>query len=87
MIWHAGQLQSQLTESAALRTAKLYSIALAEFRTFYTREIVEKVSKHGLKVTHDFVSRDDAIPLPATLSILARREYWSPYCWSKIVFI
>jgi diguanylate cyclase (GGDEF)-like protein/PAS domain S-box-containing protein len=63
-----------MIESTALRTAKLYSIALTQFRTLYTAEVVAKVRKHGLEVTHDFASRDDAIPLPATLSMILGEE-------------
>jgi len=70
MIWHMSQLQSELIETTALRTAELYSIALAQFRTLYTSEVVERASKHGLEATHDYVSRDGAIPLPATLSMM-----------------
>jgi len=69
MIWHVSRLQSELTESTAIRSAKLYSTALAEFRTFYTTEVVDKVSKHGLEISHDYVNQNNTIPLPATLSM------------------
>jgi diguanylate cyclase (GGDEF)-like protein/PAS domain S-box-containing protein len=74
MIWHLSQLQSRMIESTALGTSQLYSTALAQFRTLYTSEVVETASKHGLEVTHDYASRDDAIPLPATLSMLLGEE-------------
>ena len=70
MIWHVSQLQSELIESTALKTAELYSKALAQFRTLYTSEVVERASKHGLEATHDYASRDNTIPLPATLSMM-----------------
>ena len=90
MIWHVSQLQSELVESTALKTAKIYSDALAEFRTIYTSEVVAAASKHGLEVTHDYALRDNAIPLPATLSMMlgeemgkhdlgAKSELYSPY--------
>ncbi|MDH3783901.1 MAG: PAS domain S-box protein, partial [Acidobacteriota bacterium] len=74
MIWHLSQLQSRMMESTAVRTSELYSVALEQFRTLYTAEIVEKARKHGLEVTHEFASRDDAIPLPATLSMMLGEE-------------
>jgi len=74
MIWHLSQLQSGMIESAALRTSQLYSTALEQFRTLYTSEVLEKAREHGLEVTHDYASRDDAIPLPATLSMLLGEE-------------
>jgi len=70
MIWHLSQLQSGMIQSTALRTSQLYSTALEQFRTLYTSEVVEKVKKHGLAITHEYESRDDAIPLPATLSMM-----------------
>lgn len=70
MIWHVAQLQSDLIESNALNSAKLYTEALTQFRSLYTSEVVERASAHGMDVTHDYASRDNAIPLPATLSML-----------------
>ena len=90
MIWHVSELQSELVESTAIKTAELYSTALAQFRTLYTSEVVERASKHGLEATHDYQSREKAIPLPATLSMMlgenigqhtsgARSRLYSPY--------
>ena len=69
MVWHVARLQGNLIESMALANADLYSQALTEFRTLYTREVVERVRHQGIVVTHDYESREGAIPLPATLSM------------------
>ena len=62
--------QNNLVETSALESAKLYSQALAEFRTIYTAKVVKKVNPHpDFEVTHDYESRKNAIPLPATLSM------------------
>ena len=53
-MWHLTRLQSQLNESSALEHAKLYSEAIAEFRTMYTQEVVETVRDRGIVVTHDY---------------------------------
>lgn len=74
LLWHFFRLQSDLVNSTALRTAELYSVALTEFRTLYTSEVVSAAMRHGLDVTHDYVSRDKAIPLPATLSMRLGEE-------------
>lgn len=90
MLWHFSWLQSNLINSSALRTARLYSVALTQFRTLYTSEVVSKAKKLGLDVTHDYMSRDNAIPLPATLSMKlgeeigkhasgAKAKLYSPY--------
>ncbi len=42
---------------------------LAEFRTLYTSEVVERVRPLGIEVTHDYLNKPGAIPLPATFSM------------------
>lgn len=68
--WVVYRLQARLVESVALSDAALYSDALQAFRTLYTSEVVERVRPYGVEVTHDYLSTDGAIPLPATLAIL-----------------
>jgi signal transduction histidine kinase/CheY-like chemotaxis protein len=68
--WVVYRLQSRLIESIALGDAARYADALTEFRAFYTSEVVERVRPYGVEVTHDYLERDGAIPLPATLGIL-----------------
>ena len=90
MVWHLSQLQSGLVHSTSLRAAELYTVALTQFRRLYTSEVVSRVKSLGLDVTHDYASRDNAIPLPATLSMQlgeeigkfasgARTQLYSPY--------
>ncbi len=69
MGWYVTRLQANLVESMALTHAGLYSEVIAEFRTLYTRDIVERVRRQGIEITHDFENKKDAIPLPATLSM------------------
>ena len=70
VLWHVDHLQSNLVETLGLQDAARYSLALEEFRTLYTSEVVGAVQRHGIEVTHDYKERDGAIPLPATLSML-----------------
>ncbi len=69
-IWYVSRLQSTLVQSMALESAALYTQALAEFRTLYTSEVVERVRPLGIEVTHDYRERPGAIPLPAKSSSL-----------------
>ncbi len=69
-VWHVSRLQSKLIESTAIKDARLLSDALAEFRTLYTSEVVKTAKQHGLDITHDYATKKNAIPLPATLSML-----------------
>ena len=70
LLWHFSQLSSELKEAAAIESAARYSEVLAEFRTLYTSEVVSRLRPHGIEVTHDYQSKEGAIPLPATLSML-----------------
>lgn len=69
IILYVSYLQNNLLKSTAIESAALYSKALTEFRTLYTSEVVERVRKQGIEVTHDYKKNDLAIPLPATLTL------------------
>ncbi|MBV1874727.1 MAG: response regulator [Gammaproteobacteria bacterium] len=70
VLWHMQTLQTKLVESTALNNAQLYSQALTEFRSLYTSEVVGTAKKYGIEISHDYKTRDNAIPLPATLSMI-----------------
>ena len=84
------RLQSKLVESSALESAQLYTNALAEFRSIYTSEVIERLRPLGVNVTHDYRDTHGAIPLPATMSMMlgerigdhrsgAKTYLYSPY--------
>lgn len=90
ILFYISRLQSSVIETMALENAALYTQALAEFRTLYTSEVVERVRPHGVEITHDYTAYEKAIPLPATLSMMlgrrigehgsgARARLYSPY--------
>ena len=61
-------------ENSIIEVAARYSEAVAEFRTIYTSEVVERLAVHGVEATHNYKEREGTIPLPATLSMeLGRR--------------
>ncbi|MCJ8271775.1 MAG: ATP-binding protein [Psychrosphaera sp.] len=60
---------SRAMEQNAITGAQRYLEALTEFRTLYTSEVVNRVTRLGLKATHDYRDVYGAIPLPATLSM------------------
>ena len=70
IVWYVSRVQSRVIETMALDNAALYSQALAEFRTLYTSEVVERIRPLGIEVTHDYETTAGAIPLPATLSMM-----------------
>ncbi|WP_163833080.1 diguanylate cyclase [Spartinivicinus ruber] len=70
ILWHLEHLANEQIQTTALDNAQSYSQALTEFRTLYTSEVVVIAQTHGIKVSHDYRTKADAIPLPATLSML-----------------
>ena len=62
-------LSVRLDEIGARQGARTLSESLKQFRTVYTRDVVERVRAQGAEVTHDYRDKPKAIPLPATLSM------------------
>lgn len=90
LLWHLSTTQTNLIAAIALQDATFYAQALAEVRTLYTSEVVERVRQHGISVTDDYATQEGAIPLPVTLSMLlgqrlgayesgAQSHLYSPY--------
>jgi len=73
MIWYTDHLQENVVKTSGLESAKIYADAMTAFRTLYTSEVVATAREHGLEVTHDYHNKQ-AIPLPATLTILLGRK-------------
>jgi signal transduction histidine kinase/CheY-like chemotaxis protein len=68
-LWHFSRLSQQLIESSALQTASQYADALKELRKLYTSEVTDRLVGHGIQVTHDYATKEGAVPLPATFSM------------------
>ena len=68
VMWQQWRFQTEMVAFMAEEDAQAYSEALSTFRTVYTANVVNTAKKHGLEVTHDFDQRENAIPLPATLT-------------------
>ncbi|MEM9457728.1 MAG: response regulator [Myxococcota bacterium] len=70
LVIYVTRLQQELLRSSALESARLYSEAITEFRTVYSSEVVERLRDQPIEVTHDYTTKEHAIPLPATLSMM-----------------
>jgi serine/threonine protein kinase len=68
-LWELSRLSDQLVRTSALESAAQQSEMLDEVNKFYTAEVVERAKVKKVEATHDYASRKDAIPLPATLTI------------------
>jgi signal transduction histidine kinase len=68
-LWQLSRLSWQLIQSSALQAASQQSDSLRELRKLYTSEVADRVGAHGIQVTHDYATKEGAIPLPATFSM------------------
>ena len=68
-LWQLSRLSLQLIQSSALQAASQQSDSLRELRKLYTSEVADRVAAHGIQVTHDYATKEGAIPLPATFSM------------------
>lgn len=68
-LWDMSHLSSFLVESGALQGTSIYSQSLTELRTFYGSQVVDRVRPRGIEVTHDYATKEGAIPIPATFTI------------------
>jgi two-component system sensor histidine kinase/response regulator len=68
-LWHLSRLSTKLVQSAALQGVSQHADTLKELRKLYTSEVTDRVVAHGIEVTHDYATKEGAIPLPATFSM------------------
>ena len=63
------QSSEAMVQQYAAESAQTHAASVTQFRNFYTQELVPRAVKGGMAVTHDYQLRDNALPLPATLTI------------------
>jgi PAS domain S-box-containing protein len=70
LLWQMLSLSEDLARGLVLQGTELQSVVLEEIRKYYSSEIVARVGHiDGVEVTHDYRTKNNAIPLPATMSI------------------
>lgn len=67
-------LSKDVIEKAALSDARIYSKAIQEFRKQYSSQVVDPLIRQGLIASHDYLGKDNTIPLPATFSMKLAEE-------------
>ncbi|MGP1384900.1 MAG: PAS domain S-box protein [Thainema sp.] len=73
-LWNMSWLSNDLVQTQALQNAVLSAKAMREARTVYSSEAVARVPDDDVQITHDYLSQEGAIPLPATFLLeLSRR--------------
>src|SRR5262245_18030179 len=68
-LWHLSRLSWRLVESSALQAASQYAGSLRELRRLYTSDVTDRLRGHGIEITHDYATKEGAIPLPATFTM------------------
>lgn len=69
VVFYTYQSSEVMVRQYATESAQAHAASVTQFRNFYTQELVPRAMKGGMEVTHDYQSRDNALPLPATLTI------------------
>jgi PAS domain S-box-containing protein len=69
VVFYTYQSSEDMVRQYATESAQTHAASVTQFRNFYTQELVPRAMRGGMEVTHDYKSRDNALPLPATLTI------------------
>lgn len=69
VVLYTYQSSESVVRQYAVESAQNHADSVTQFRNFYTQELVPRAVKGGVEITHDYKSRDNALPLPATLTI------------------
>lgn len=69
VVLYTYQSSEEMVRQYAAESAQTHAASVTQFRNFYTQELVPRAAQGGMAITHDYKSRDGALPLPATLTI------------------
>ncbi len=70
VLWNMTLLSTPLIATQALQNATLYDRTIRDARTLYSDEVVDRVEGlNELTVTHDYMMKESAIPVPVTYLI------------------
>lgn len=69
VVLYTYQSSERMVRQYAAESAQAHALSLTQFRNFYTEELVPRAMQSGVHVTHDYKTRKNALPLPATLMI------------------
>ncbi|PWR00458.1 response regulator [Leucothrix pacifica] len=68
VLWRSYNEATKLNQASAIEDTTRFAQSVAQFRNFYSKTIVPKANEAGLAVTHDYLDRENALPLPATFA-------------------
>ncbi len=73
-LWHLSRLNERLVRSTALEGAAQQAETLECLNDLYSEAVDRAMPKGKVLVTHDYATRKDSLPLPATLTIDLGRQ-------------
>jgi methyl-accepting chemotaxis protein len=91
IVWYMTRFAEQQATQTALDGAKLLAAQIREMRSYYTRNVVSRATKAGLKASLDYAKHDSTIPLPATMvheiaDTLSKKERFTLRLYSEHPF-
>jgi PAS domain S-box-containing protein len=69
VVLYTYQSSEAMVKQYAAESAQTHAVSVTQFRNFYTQELVPRAVKAGVDITHEYKLRDNALPLPASLTI------------------
>lgn len=69
VVFYTFESSQRVVLQYATESAREHAESVTQFRNFYAQELVPRAVRAGVSVTHDYKSTDNALPLPATLTI------------------
>ena len=69
VVYYTYKASEQMVLQYATDSAQEHAESVTQFRNFYAQELVPRAARAGVEVTHDYKAKDNALPLPATLTI------------------
>lgn len=69
LVFFMSSNQRNLNEAALVQSARNYSNFFSEMRGFYLNELLSRVQSTDIEITHDYRNVENALPIPATMSL------------------
>ena len=68
VLWRSYNEATELNQVNAVEDTARFAQSVAQFRNFYSKTIIPKANEAGLSVTHDYLNKENSLPLPATFA-------------------
>ncbi len=69
VVYYTYRSSERVVFQYASDSAQEHAESVTQFRNYYAQELVPRAIQAGVKITHDYKTQSNALPLPATLTI------------------